>query len=134
MRASNTKPSTSNSPLRRPTGSSRAFVVITGNLIDKGGDAAQAAEFQRIRRLLWETNSFEQLFDVHDECQRNIWNAKQPTGRSTYFATDGIAIMVMLSGFESRYGFRYRGCLGAWGESPITEMATTAPSPGSGDV
>jgi hypothetical protein len=25
-----------------------AFVVITGDLINKGGDAAQAAEFQRI--------------------------------------------------------------------------------------
>jgi len=29
-----------------------AFVVITGDLINKGGDAAQAAEFQRISAKL----------------------------------------------------------------------------------
>ena len=89
-----------------------AFVVITGDLVNKPGDAAQMQEYDRIRRTIDASIPVYEMAGNHD-----VENAPTPEALAAYRARYG----------NDRYTFRYQNLLGIVLNSSLVHTPTAAP-------
>jgi len=89
-----------------------AFVVITGDLVNKPGDATQIAEYERVRGRLRRDIPLYELAGNHD-----VENAPTPSSLAAYRARFG----------QDRFVFRHRNLLGVALNSSLIHTPDQAP-------
>ncbi len=89
-----------------------AFVVITGDLVNTPGDAAQMQEYDRIRRTIDASIPVYEMAGNHD-----VENAPTPQALAAYRARYG----------QDRYTFRHENLLGIVLNSSLIHTPTAAP-------